>query len=193
MLWQTQHGRTCPGTAQSETQYNTKIWCCTLQVLILWSWTDMQCWSQLYNYQRTQQEMHLSCRTFPFPCFGIFAFSMLSPYEKRIACVFAVFESLICFCCLWSPTVLFDSVKCLFPHQLHFLIIAHLDVKLYSDLLLLSGDLICLVQHITYFYCLSELHSRHWHLWCKGNRPPMPSNAYNVINRSFLIFRQPVC
>lgn len=111
----------------------------------------------IHNYQRTQQEMHLSYSTFPFPCFGIFAFSVHSPYEiAHSVCIYCLWVmSLIYFCCLWSLTTLFDSVKCLFPHQLHFLIIAHLNVKLYSDLyLLLSGDLICLVQHVTYFYCL---------------------------------------
>ncbi len=67
---------------------------------------------------------------------------------------FVFFVCNICFCCLWSPTILVDSVKCLFPHQLHFLIIAHLDVKLYSDLyLLLSRDF--LPRAARYIFLLS--------------------------------------
>lgn len=47
----------------------------------------------------------------------------------------------------------------------------------------------CNTSHI---FAMSVLHSRHWHLRHKGNRLRMLSNAHNVINRSFLLFSQPV-
>lgn len=98
------------------------------------------------------------------------------------------------YCCSWSPTILFDSVKCLFylsTYVLHFLIIAHLDVKLYSDLLLVTIWRLHLPRqtlHIV-FIVISGLHL--WHLWYKGNRPHTLSNAYNATNKSFVIFSHP--